>query len=481
MTQDSARYSTHSQTKLQENPARNMTDTKNLLELTRDVDMLIEKGFGMLKQEHILRVDSSNFQAWERRLRLIFDSYLKDPLYLQSGYVGDKKHERFCRAVLLSLVPDSIQDSIITIRPCHAIYTWLKHHYFATTRSSQCVAFNKLLSIEIHDDKAPSSLIMQMNEALTDFKNWSGNLGNDYRPETSDIQPSFNSITMTPGTDSHKSKGHCDENDNATYMSHLQQTRTYGEELSCSSWSKKQHGGTDKPRLQTSGSASSIPCPLSDNHPSHTPPFQLLSSTLCIEGNAPTQPLPTTLSTASDRRCKSLQSVYDTGASHSLTGDLLALCCFRKLTKPITLCVATNTAQQSFVTGVGSLIYPGYNGALVSTGAKLQMIGSDILISTEAEGPLLQATYCGNGRKWQLPLFSRLLACAIDNNDVKLTCSNGNLPKESISTIELPCASISAMHARPKRDLKKTERCTDKLDCKKELLQWHCLFGHIGL
>ncbi|MBW0519647.1 hypothetical protein O181_059362 [Austropuccinia psidii MF-1] len=56
------------------------------------------------------------------------------------------------------------------------------------------------------------------------------------------------------------------------------------------------------------------------------------------------------------------QSVYDTGASHSLTGDLSALCCFKKLTKPIPLCIATNTAQKSFVTGVGSLIYPGYQG-----------------------------------------------------------------------------------------------------------------------
>ncbi|MBW0541610.1 hypothetical protein O181_081325 [Austropuccinia psidii MF-1] len=105
------------------------------------------------------------------------------------------------------------------------------------------------------------------------------------------------------------------------------------------------------------------------------------------------------------------QSVYDTGASHSLTGDLSALCCFTKLTKPIPLCIAMNTAQQSFVTGMGSLIYPGYQGkqviingvfyspddtgtlispgALISTGAKLNMIGSDILISTEAEGPLL--------------------------------------------------------------------------------------------
>ncbi|MBW0487176.1 hypothetical protein O181_026891 [Austropuccinia psidii MF-1] len=60
------------------------------------------------------------------------------------------------------------------------------------------------------------------------------------------------------------------------------------------------------------------------------------------------------------------------------------------------------------------------------------MIGSDILISTEAEGPLLRATYCGNGWKWQLPLFSRLLAREIDSNDIKLTHSEGNMPRESM-------------------------------------------------
>ncbi|MBW0513836.1 hypothetical protein O181_053551 [Austropuccinia psidii MF-1] len=165
------------------------------------------------------------------------------------------------------------------------------------------------------------------------------------------------------------------------------------------------------------------------------------------------------------------QSVCDTGASHSLTGDFSALCCFEKLTKLIPLCIATNTAQQSFVPGMGSLIYPGYQGKqviingvfdspdaagtlfspgpLISTGAKLHMIGSDILISTKAEGPLLQAPYCGNGRKWQLPLLSRLVARAIDKNDINRSHSDRDMTKESISTIKFPCDLVSAMHARP--------------------------------
>ncbi|MBW0516424.1 hypothetical protein O181_056139 [Austropuccinia psidii MF-1] len=39
------------------------------------------------------------------------------------------------------------------------------------------------------------------------------------------------------------------------------------------------------------------------------------------------------------------RSVCDTGAIHSLTGDLSSLCCFKKLTSPIPLCLATHTTQ----------------------------------------------------------------------------------------------------------------------------------------
>ncbi|MBW0468164.1 hypothetical protein O181_007879 [Austropuccinia psidii MF-1] len=555
MNQNPTRRSTRSQTKLLEETLKNMSEAKNLPELTRDVDMVIDKGISMLKQEHILRGDGSNFQMWERRLRLIFDSYLQDPLYLQSGYVGDEKHERFCRAILLSSVPDSIQDSIITIRPCHAIYTWLKHHYFATTRSSQCVAFNKLLSIELQDDEAPSSLVMRMNEALTGFKNRSGNLGDDYvmglllqraiikrptiyravmdrldtevscgkattfascvltlescfqRPEVTDMHPSFNSITMMAPDISPAKEEH------AALKATMQ--------LICHNCNKHGHMARNCPNLlghrpntvaPTNNAFKPIVAPpqYHAHYPIITPPVQFPFNSLhqpylpkapsqpdlyrpryaqrpiagvkarMVEIGNPNEP-EVGISVEDVANPGDRQSVYDTGASHSLTGDLSALCRFRTLTKPIPLCVATNTAQRSFVTGVGSLIYPGCNGALLSTGARLQMIGSDVLISTEAEGPLLRATYCGNGRKWQLPLFSRLLARAIDSDHIKHTRVDGNIPKESISTIELPCAPISVMRARPKRDSHEVEHNADKLDHKKELLQWHCLFGHIGL
>ncbi|MBW0485389.1 hypothetical protein O181_025104 [Austropuccinia psidii MF-1] len=197
------------------------------------------------------------------------------------------------------------------------------------------------------------------------------------------------------------------------------------------------------------------------------------------------------------------QSVYDTGASHLLTGDLSALCRYRKLTKPIPLSVATNTAQQSFVTGVGSLVYPGYNGrhvivngvfysphatgtlispaALINSGSKICHIGDDVLIHGNCGEPSLRANYHKDGRKWLLPLFSRLLARAIDDFDFKPSYTAAPWA-EGISTVNAP-NSFSIMttktHVAEKENdtpVKNSHQTT-----KDELMKWHCLFGHIGL
>ncbi|MBW0485390.1 hypothetical protein O181_025105 [Austropuccinia psidii MF-1] len=110
---------------------------KSMPETNKDGDVAIDCGINMIKPEHILRIDGSNFQSWERRFS----------------------------------VPDPIQDSIITMRPCHTMYMWLKNHYFVMTRTSQCIAFNRLMSIELKDSEAPSSLVLRLNEALIELKN----------------------------------------------------------------------------------------------------------------------------------------------------------------------------------------------------------------------------------------------------------------------------------------------------------------------
>ncbi|MBW0466908.1 hypothetical protein O181_006623 [Austropuccinia psidii MF-1] len=166
MSQELAHYTTHSEKKTPEDTHNEMGDSEPLHESRKETDMTIHCRINKLKPKHIFHMNGCNSQSWEQWLCLIFDSYLQDALYLQKGMVGNDKHERFFPAILLSSVPDSIQDSIITIQTCHVIYAWLKMHYVVMTRSSQCVAFNKL-----QDDEAPSSLVRQLDKALTELKN----------------------------------------------------------------------------------------------------------------------------------------------------------------------------------------------------------------------------------------------------------------------------------------------------------------------
>ncbi|MBW0476803.1 hypothetical protein O181_016518 [Austropuccinia psidii MF-1] len=582
MSSDTIRYTTRSHNKPDITSTLQEGD-KSMPETNKDGDVAIDRGINMIKPEHILRIDGSNFQSWERRLRLIFDTYLQDPLYLQRGDVSDTKHERFCRAILLSSVPDPIQDSIITMRPCHAMYTWLKNHYFVMTRTSQCVAFNRLMSIELNDGEAPSSLVLRLNEALIELKKLSGQLGEDHvmgqlvqravmrrpevyrammnkldteiscgrsptfascvltlescfqRPEVNDITPSFNSMTMQQrplpvvGDDEH------------TAMRTMFQ-------VTCHNCNKRGHMAKDCPesksgRINTSSSLPNIrptvaPANFQAHYPIITPPtnFPFTNSHQNLHHNThpvskitkppdfyqpryQDRPIPAMkariveigssnepeheISVEEVTNPGDRQSVYDTGASHSLTGDLSALCRYRKLTKPIPLSVATNTAQRSFVTGVGSLVYPGYNGrhvivngvfysphatgtlispaALINSGSKICHIGDDVLIHGNCGEPLLRANYHKDGRKWLLPLFSRLLARAIDDFDFKPSYTAAPWA-EGISTINAP-NSFSIMttktHVAEKENDTPVKNSLQKK--KDELMKWHCLFGHIGL
>ncbi|MBW0462702.1 hypothetical protein O181_002417 [Austropuccinia psidii MF-1] len=118
-------------------------------------------------------------------------------------------------------------------------------------------------------------------------------------------------------------------------------------------------------------------------------------------------------------------AVCDSGASHSLTGDQLALCRYQKLMKPIPLSVATKcTGRRSYVEVIGSLVFKGkgdktviVNGvffspdasctlispaALIQAGGKLSSDGNDILICNAHNIPVLQATLCSAMLKWNM-------------------------------------------------------------------------------
>ncbi|MBW0545978.1 hypothetical protein O181_085693 [Austropuccinia psidii MF-1] len=76
-----------------------------------------------------------------------------------------------------------------------------------------------------------------------------------------------------------------------------------------------------------------------------------------------------------------------------------------------------------------------------------------------------------------LPLYSRLLACAIDNSFFPTTS-----PTKSIETISIP--TFSEMRPNPenkKISNPKQKINTDPLAFKAKLFKWHFLFGHTGL
>ncbi|MBW0531620.1 hypothetical protein O181_071335 [Austropuccinia psidii MF-1] len=580
MSGDIGRYPTRSHNKT-DTASASTIESKTMPELNKDSEIAIDRGINMLKAEHILQIDGSNFQIWERRLRLIFDTYLEDPLYLQQGDISDGKNERFCRAILLSSVPDPIQDKIITMRPCHSMYTWLKNHYFVMTRTSQCGAFNKLMSIELKEGEAPLSLVLRLNEALIELQNRSGKLEEDHvmgqlvqravmrrpevyrammdkldteiscgrpptfascvltlescfqRPEVNDITASFNSMTIHQRPLSMPEDGE------------HQAMRTMFQ-ITCHNCNKRGHMARDCPEAKLARPTTSSP-PLvmrpmmaptnfQAHYPIITPPttFPFHNSHQPLHhkqqaASKPTKqpdlyrpryherPIPAVKAKiveigSSDKPEHKIavddvmnpgdrQSVYDTGASHSLTGDFSALCRYRKLTRPIPLSVATNTAQRSFVTGVGSLIYPGYNGrqvivngvfyspdatgtlispaALINSGAKMEHIGNDVLIRGDCGEPLLRANYNKDSRKWLLPLFSRLLARAID--DVSFKSSQTTTPcLEGISLIDAP-KFFCAMSTKAHKDNQNAFLSADHQNLKAELMKWHRLFGHIGL
>ncbi|MBW0497544.1 hypothetical protein O181_037259, partial [Austropuccinia psidii MF-1] len=415
--------------------------------------------------------------------------------------------------------------------------------------TSQCVAFNRLMSIELKDGKAPFSLVLQLNEALIELKNWSGQLGEDHEMG----QLVQRAVMRRPEVyrammDKLDTEISCSRSPTFTSCVLTLESCFQRPEVTCHNCNKQGHMAKDFPksksgRVNTSTSFPNIrpavaPANFQAHYPIITPPtvFPFTNSHQNFHNNNhPTlkmtkqpdfyqpryqeQPIPAMKSRiveiGSSNKPKhqisveevtnpgDRQSVYDTGASHSLTGDLSALCRYRELTKPIPLSVATNTAQQSFVTGVGSLIYPGYNSrhiiingvfysphatstlissaALIHLGSKMCHIGNDVLIHGNCGEPLLQANYHKDGQKWLLPVFSRLLACAIDDFDFKPSHTAAPCT-EGISSINAP-NSFSAMTT-------KTHVAEDKNDIplhdnhqttKDELMKWHCLFGHIGL
>ncbi|MBW0499004.1 hypothetical protein O181_038719 [Austropuccinia psidii MF-1] len=190
-------------------------------------------------------------------------------------------------------------------------------------------------------------------------------------------------------------------------------------------------------------------------------------------------------------------SVCDSGASHSLTGNLSSLHRYRKLTKSIPLSVATKRAgRRSYIEGMGSLIFKGENGrtviingvfyspdaactlispaALIRAGATISTANNDILICDNYALPVLRARLCHSKMKWEMPPYidkvtwpANRLSCDLTNNSYKAPTKNLHLDKLTIFETKLD----------DKDDTIGNVRITDGRELADTL---HSIFGHIG-
>ncbi|MBW0553930.1 hypothetical protein O181_093645, partial [Austropuccinia psidii MF-1] len=77
-------------------------------------------------------------------------------------------------------VSDTIRKSIIRIRPCSAIYEYLKGHYHILTRASQVNLWRDLLSIWMEPSESATALIDRAMSKARNFKNLGGSFNKDH-------------------------------------------------------------------------------------------------------------------------------------------------------------------------------------------------------------------------------------------------------------------------------------------------------------
>jgi hypothetical protein len=193
--------------------------------------------------------------------------------------------------------------------------------------------------------------------------------------------------------------------------------------------------------------------------------------------------------------------ILDTGASSHLTGDRSALFNFQVLSKPIPLRVATDSCND-FITGTGTMIFPGKNGTTVSVNSVMYCEKArSTLILPEAlrrAKMIIEYNFSTDTFLFKLPLGKTLIEIPIDSKRRSWTfpqpIRHGSVllpvstPPDNVSS---PCALVS----KPKNPAKApTElfpfpiskhefdwHATDINENEMKLLFWHCLFGHAGL
>ncbi|MBW0529803.1 hypothetical protein O181_069518 [Austropuccinia psidii MF-1] len=158
------------------NPAELEPNTSDRLSR---IQMTISQATALIKNEHILKLDGSNFNSWENKISIILDDFIDDPDFLHCEGPTLSSNEKICRGVLIYSLPEAIQSEVIHLRPYKAIYDHLRRLYHVITCAGQLSSLEELLHAQMQPDEAPSSYAIRLWSSASNFTQRGGNFSKD--------------------------------------------------------------------------------------------------------------------------------------------------------------------------------------------------------------------------------------------------------------------------------------------------------------
>ncbi|MBW0527095.1 hypothetical protein O181_066810 [Austropuccinia psidii MF-1] len=159
--------------------------------------MAVSQAIGAITPAMKLKIDGSNFAEWEDDMAILMDGFLDNPKYLTTTEGRTTYDEKLCCLILTHSVSDTI-----CMRPCSAIYKYLKSHYHILTRASQVNSWQDLLSIRMEPNESATALVDRAMSKARNFKNIKGLFDEDHllgliMQQATQSRPAINTALMS--------------------------------------------------------------------------------------------------------------------------------------------------------------------------------------------------------------------------------------------------------------------------------------------
>ncbi|MBW0549640.1 hypothetical protein O181_089355 [Austropuccinia psidii MF-1] len=145
----------------------------------KSIRTTISQATPLLRHEHSLKTDGSNFASWEHHISILLNNFIEDASYLHWTSASSPVADCICHAIIILSLPESIQADIINIPSAINIYQHLRRWFFSLLCSAQSLSWREQLSIKMQPEEHPSSFLHQLSNSISAFKNRGGNFTED--------------------------------------------------------------------------------------------------------------------------------------------------------------------------------------------------------------------------------------------------------------------------------------------------------------